>query len=299
MEKAIKCQQCGKEHIKKDGLRKTGNRGLIQRYKCADCSHRFVLDEGFYRMRNSPQKITLCLDLFYRGVSTRKVQEHLQAFYPHNSDHSTILRWLWKYARQISGFTDSLKLNTGEEIQMDEVEYHRRKHHIRGGLDKNWLIDSIDPDTKFMVAAEFAKSRSADKIKRVMEQVKAKSDNVRMITTDGLQAYPRVIKRVFGYNNKLRQHNVLHNKVVVSDGGSFNYPIERMHNSIRARTKTMRGFHGSVESANLIIKGYEIYYNFITKHQSLNKCPYELATDLTLSSPNKWLELIQMSKGRI
>jgi hypothetical protein len=25
------------------------------------------------------------------------------------------------------------------------------------------------------------------------------------------------------------------------------------------------------------MKGWEIYYNFITKHQALNKCPYELA----------------------
>jgi len=28
----------------------------------------------------------------------------------------------------------------------------------------------------------------------------------------------------------------------------------------------------------------------------INKCPYELATDLKLSSNNKWLELIQISK---
>ena len=40
------------------------------------------------------------------------------------------------------------------------------------------------------------------------------------------------------------------------------------------------------------MKGYEIYYNFITKHQAINCCPYELATDLELNSNNKWLELI-------
>ena len=77
-----KCPKCSSESIKKDGFRKTENRGLIQRYKCKCCSHRFIKDDGFFRMRNSPQKITLCLDLFYRGISTRKVQEHLQAFYP-------------------------------------------------------------------------------------------------------------------------------------------------------------------------------------------------------------------------
>ena len=71
--------------------------------------------------------------------------------------------------------------------------------------------------------------------------------------------------------------------------------IERLHNNIRQRTKTFRGFHGSINSANAIMKGYEIYYNFITKHQAIKKCPYELATDLKLNEKNKWLELIQLS----
>ena len=44
-----------------------------------------------------------------------------------------------------------------------------------------------------------------------------------------------------------------------------------MHNSLRQRTKTFRGFHGSVESANSILKGFEIYYNFIIIHQMLKK----------------------------
>jgi len=71
---------------------------------------------------------------------------------------------------------------------------------------------------------------------------------------------------------------------------------ERLHNSIRERTKTFRGFHGSIESADSIMKGYEIFYNFIRKHQSINCCPYELATNIKLNNPNKWLGLIEASK---
>ena len=56
----------------------------------------------------------------------------------------------------------------------------------------------------------------------------------------------------------------------------------------------MRGFHGSISSANAIMKGYEIYYNFINKHQAINCCPYELATDLKLNEKNKWIELIRI-----
>lgn len=73
-----------------------------------------------------------------------------------------------------------------------------------------------------------------------------------------------------------------------------------MHNSIRQRTQNFRGFHGSVESANAIMKGLEIYYNFIRKHQSLNgKTPSEIATDIKLTNPNKWLELIEVANQRV
>ena len=80
-------------------------------------------------------------------------------------------------------------------------------------------------------------------------------------------------------------------------GEGFNHKIERMHSNVRERTKVFRGF-GSIDGAYAIMKGYEIFYNFIRKHQATGKCPYELATDLKLENPNKWLELIQISKKR-
>jgi transposase-like protein len=251
-------------------------------------------------MRNNPQKRTLCMDLFYRGVSTRKVQEHLQAFYPHNSDHSTILRWVTKYAKHISGFTDKLKVKVGSEIQIDEVEYHRRKSHkAKKGTDTNFFIDSVDTETRFMVASEYVKSRSREKLKSVLEQIRDRSINQpQIVTTDGLMAYPKAVRKVFGYSRHAKQYAVRHNIVTARKGEGFNHPIERLHNSLRARTKTFRGFHGSVESANAIMKGLAIYYNFITKHQALGCCPYELATDLKLTSENKWLELIRLSNNK-
>ena len=103
-------------------------------------------------MRNSPQKITLCLDLFFRGISTRKIQEHLQAFYPQNVSGVSIYSWVVKYSKLISKFTDKLKVKVGSEIQIDEIEFHRRKSHKKkAGVDKNWFIDSIDTTTKFRV----------------------------------------------------------------------------------------------------------------------------------------------------
>ncbi len=129
-------------------------------------------------MRNSPQKITLCLDLFYRGVSIRKVQEHLQSFYPHNSSNVSIYSWVLKYSRMISSFTSKLKLQIGNEVQIDEVEYHRRKSHKqKRGIEENWFIDSIDTKTRFMVASDYFKARGQKEISQIMKIIKDKTES--------------------------------------------------------------------------------------------------------------------------
>ena len=160
------------------------------------------------------------------------------------------------------------------------------------------IISKIDPDTNFMLLSEYMKTRSSRDIKAVMVRLKERTgEQIKVMTTDGWNAYEKTIKKVFGYSLKEGKFNVFHNRVVVSDEqGNFNHPIERLHNNARARTKVMRGFHGSISSANAIMKGFEIYYNFINKHQAINKCPYELATALKLNNPNKWLELIHKSR---
>ncbi|MEK6906252.1 MAG: DDE-type integrase/transposase/recombinase, partial [Nanoarchaeota archaeon] len=296
----INCPRCKSSEVVKRGYFQTEAHGKQQRYFCKSCNKKFIEQTPFYRMRNNEKKITLCIDLFYRGVSTRKVQEHLNAFYPHNSDHSNIYRWIVKYSKMVSEFTNRLKLNVGSEAQTDEVEFHRRKSHkSKLGTEKNFFIDSIDPTTKFMISSEYMKDRSSKNVKAVMSRIKERTESqIKFMTTDGLRAYPRVIKKVFGYDNTQGKFNVIHHRNIAIKDEGFNYPIERLHNNIRARTKTFRGFHGSINSANAIMKGWEIYYNFITKHQTINCCPFELAIPKLkdkLNVNNKWLALINMA----
>lgn len=293
--KVLKCPNCNSINIVKRGKRKTDNRGLIQRYGCKDCNKRFVEDDGFWKMKNNPKKVTLCLDLFYKGISTRQVQSHLQAFYPQNCSWVSLYKWIVKYSKRISEFTDNLKLNVGRELQIDEMEFGKRTSKTNG-----WFIDCIDTKTRFMVSSEFKKNRDLKEIKEVLAKAKDKTQNqVEVITTDGWLAYPKAIQKTFVLKRKsnTKRYGVEHNKVNASRGEGFNHKVERLHSNIRHRTKTFRGFHGSINSANAIMKGFEIYYNFIRVHQAIGKCPYELATGIKLKSPNKWLELVRLSQN--
>ena len=197
----------------------------------------------------------------------------------------------------ISKFTDKIKVNNGTEIQLDEMEYHRRISHKHKGVSKDWFIDSIDTQTRFLLSAEYVKSRGKKEITYAFKETKERTNNpISFCTTDGLLTYPPIIKKVWGYDNTLGKYNMKHNRVNASQGEGFNIYIERLHNSLRQRTQNFRGFHGKIESANLIMKGLIIFYNYIRVHQSIKCCPYQLATDLKLNSNNKWLELIGLSK---
>ncbi|VVB73997.1 DDE domain protein [uncultured archaeon] len=292
------CPNCDKKNTVKRGFINTAVGGKKQRFYCKDCKKKFVPRTAFYRMRNNAQKITCALDLFYKGLSTREVQDHFKAFFPHNSDHSTILRWIRKYSMKIADYTDNLEVQTGSYIEVDEMQYRRRASHKKKGTDENWFIDSIDVKTRFMLGSAYAKERSKQEIGKVLLGVKRKSgDQIKTVVTDGLMAYENVVKHTFGYNNRLQRYNVIHRMVNASKGEGFNIWVERMHNTIRQRTRKFRGLHGSVESAYAIMKGMEIYYNFIRKHEALKyKTPSELAIpSLEFKTANRWLELIERS----
>src|SRR3989344_6056006 len=295
MKQEIICEKCNGKNIKKDGIRETKNRGKVQRYKCNNCSYRFSIDDGFWKMKNHEDKITSCINMYYAGMSLRKIQEHLQMFNVKNSHYSTIYRWIIRYVDIISKLTDNLQIQSGIELMSDEMEYHRLG-------EQNWFVDVMDTETRFMVSSDYMKSRTIENLTKVLKKSKsATGEQVKIITTDGLQGYPRVLKKTFSlqspYHASSRtKSKIIHNVVIASERG-FNHKIERLHNKIRDRTKIMRCFHGSLESAKAIMKGMEIYYNFVRKHKGINnKTPSEEALPELALSNNKWLSLIKLSK---
>jgi transposase-like protein len=153
-----------------------------------------------------------------------------------------------------------------------------------------------------MINSAYVKNRSKNNLKRVLLNIKNKTgEQVKICTTDGLTAYENIVKKNWGYDNKVGKYKVEHRVITQSKGEGFNIWVERMHNSIRQRTTGFRGLHGSVESAYAIMKSIEIFYNFINKHGALNgKSPSELAIpSLQFQTANRWLELINLANKDI
>ena len=98
LEENIHCEQCKSNDIIKFGSRKT-KQGKIQTYKCNKCGYRFTDNNGFKKRRNEPEKIALALDLYFRGLSIRKIAEHFQQAYNLKISHMTVYRWLVDYSK--------------------------------------------------------------------------------------------------------------------------------------------------------------------------------------------------------
>lgn len=157
--KNLSCPFCKSGSTTKWGLRKTQNRGKIQRYCCKKCNRKFTKDDGFYRMRNHPQKITQSLHLYFSGTSLRKTQEHLGIFNNHNCSYVTILKWIRKYSKIVGEFTDKLDLKVGNELMSDEMEYS-----VMG--EQSWFVDVMDTETRYIVSSDFMWSRTIENLSK-------------------------------------------------------------------------------------------------------------------------------------
>ena len=300
MENQISCPKCKSKEVTKRGFRETERREKIQKYFCKTCKHRFVLDNPFFRMRNKEQLITQCTDMYYSGMSFRKIADHLVRFFPKGVHFSTIYRWIMKYVPIMANFTEEQKIKASWQIQSDEVEYKRRISNSGKGIANEFFIDVIDIDSRYIVSSLYSPDRKTNTLNKVLGNAKRKTgDQVKVVSTDGLNAYPRVIKKTFGlrthHGGKVASTSKVIHQIIKSDSGKFNYKVERFHNTLRERTKIMRGFHGCITSAQTLMKGMEIYYNWIRNHQALEgKTPSMIAVpNVELQDKNGWLELIQ------
>ena len=294
--KEILCPKCDSKEVTKRGFRYTERREKIQKYFCKSCKHRFVLDNPFFRMRNHQQMITQCTDMYYSGMSFRKIADHLKRFFPSNIHPSTIYRWIIKYVPIIENFTEKQGIKAGWQLQGDEVEYKRRISHTGKGIKNEYFIDIIDIESRYIVSSQYAEDRKTHTLNKIYGKAKQKVGNqVKIISTDGLMSYPRVIKKTFGLNKHSTRNPKIIHQVIKSDSGKFNYKIERFHNTLRERTKVMRGFHGCITSAQTLMKGYEIYYNWIRNNLALEgQTPSQIAVpNVQIENKNGWLELIQ------
>lgn len=288
------CRYCGSENIVKIGVRHN-LRGDAQRFLCKECGHKFILDEGFDKVKATPKAITIALDLYFKGISQRKIVEHLQMFEGIKVTQPCVLKWIRKYMELMKGYVDKFTPELGSMWHSDEMCINVRKTEPTEGGNYSWAWNLLDHETRFLIASEVTKHRNIEDARKVLQEAKdvANGQAPDFIITDKLPAYKKAISKEFRTLSKPRTEHV---KLKSIREGSNNNVVERLHGTVRERVKVMRGMDND-ESAEAMLESQRLYYNYLRPHQGLNgKTPAEKAgIDLQLGG-NKWEGLIRKAK---
>jgi transposase-like protein len=231
-------------------------------------------------MRANPHAITVALDLYFKGVSLRKIVDHLNQFEQVRVSHVTVLKWIQKYVAVMRDYVDAMKPELSRVFHADETKLNVRGQWV-------WLWHLMDGDTRFLLANHVSKSRNVSDAREAFQDAKALAKvEPRVLLTDGLGSYGPAAQRDFP--------DAVHVAGLGLQGRLNNNRMERYHGTLKERTKVMRALK-TTDTA--VLDGQRIYYNNIRPHQGLNgKTPAEAAgIDFKLTD-NRWLSLIRKAR---
>lgn len=273
------CKYCGSEHVVKNG-HVQGK----QFYKCKNCGHKFVEPKAFPKMRVESRIISTSIDLYYEGLSVRKVQTQIEKIFGVNVSQVTVWKWITKYANLVSEFVETLKPEVLGIYKVDETAIKCR------GIQK-WFWEIIDEQTKFLVASHLSGVRTVKDVIALFEKsVKVTKKKPFVVYVDGLPAYPKGFNKVFWTMRKDTRPELV--RKVGLQAVNSNNTVERLHGTLKDRIKPMRGLKDE-ETVRTLLEGWVVHYNYVRKHQSLKgKTP---AQACGIEMKNDWHTLIKKS----
>lgn len=277
-----KCVYCGCEDVIKASKRITKTM-IKQRFRCNGCKRTFIQDKDFQRIKGDSKITTMMLDLYFKGISFRGIQDHLNQFYNLSIDHSNIVRRVHKFSRVINNYVKELKPTLGEVWHTDEMK-------IQAGGKWKWLWNVMDEESRYLISQMVTDGRKQEDSKAVFKQAKdnSKDQQPKFMITDGCHSYNSSI------TSELPQTSHIQLKTIKDHVN--NNIVERLNGTVRDRIKTMRGMQNIKTSENLM-DGFANYYNHIKIHSALGTTPAIKSGLSGNLEGNRWEQLIRKSLG--
>ncbi|MEM1542971.1 MAG: DDE-type integrase/transposase/recombinase [Ignisphaera sp.] len=248
------CPKCGSsENVVKRGFRYNLS-GPKQTYYCKDCGKRFTERNAFLRMKNDALIILTALDLYFKGLSLRKIRDHLRQIYSCNVHHTTILKWIKKYGRLVGEYMRKLDVEFGDRWGADETVIK-----IGGREMRLWAL--MDYETKLLIAHKISERRSSEEAEDLLRKGIERSGRMPLeVVTDGFSGYHKALEKITQENNNKETEASLihiHGPLV---GEINNNLVERFFGEVKQRVANMRGIKNK-ESFSDFLEGYLSIYN--------------------------------------
>lgn len=239
------------------------------------------------------EQIAFILDLFYAGLSLRRVSQIFRNRYGLPLSPATILRrilyWVRDVDEAITYFMENgergFELQLGDMWEIDEL-------YVKLGEKSLPLIVVRDLKTTFDVGTNLAETITSDAVKIALTRAKAVAHKCPLeLRCDGLPVYEGAVRDVFGSSTKLSIH-----RRVRKEGQ--NQSIEGHNTAFRSRLKVMRSLH-SEDKSPIILKGLIIDYNFVRPSSVLvDVPPVERAlSKSTIDGKHSWFALLELAES--
>ena len=266
------CKYCGSQAIVRYGQSPQGS----QVWWCKVCERRFVDNDAMPGMRTPVDQVGLALLAFYDGSSLSAIRRQLKQQYENDVSDPAIYGWITKYSEAAIAKTKNLHPTVSDVWIADETVLNIAGKNI-------WFWDIMDAETRFLLASHMSAHRGIKDVQTLMEDAARRAGKApRVVVTDSLLAYIDGIELTFGADTK----HIQSKGFKIQPNTNL---IERLHGSIKQRTKVMRGLK-SIPSAYLFMDGWATHYNFIRPHEAL--CDKTPAHKAGLVSPFKnWLDV--------
>lgn len=279
----IQCDRCGS--IKVIHYGKSSGK---QAYYCKDCLHKFT-PSLLKKARYSPEMITLTLDLYFSGLSLRKIARSINDHFGLNMGSASIYRWIKKYVPIISEYVNSLvpDKSTCKRWGADEVFVRTRGGSPYKGTEMGYLWNVMDHKTRFLLASKLSENRDEKGAMQVFKEAIKNAHGLEpnIITTDSLRSYHKGIGNVF---EKKLVHKA---RAGINKPDANNNRIERMNGTQRERVKVQRGWK---KMDTPIPEGMRVHYNFVRPHMSLkNRTPAQKIG--VMKDKVKWRDLLEFA----
>lgn len=272
------CDRCRSGNVVQNG-RRHNKSGTLTRYLCRTCGRRFTGRDGYKKRRADPDKIALALDLYFRGLSLRKVADHFRQVHRLRLSPMTVYRWVAHYSRLAAEWMDAQGVRVGERWHMDETVVN-----VDG--EPRYLWNVMDAQTRFLLATHVSRGRGTDDTRTPLRRAKrATPDRPSEVLTDGMMAYPYAVWKELGTGTAGRGNP--HRRVPSIRAKDSNNRIERLHGTEKERTKVMRVFDND-RGAGMIAEGFRVHYNLVKPHMALDGQTPGDAAGIALPDGFRW-----------
>ncbi len=281
---ATQCPKCGSIRVVK-----FGNYNGKQLYKCKDCRTKFR--EGLIKKAHySPETITLTLDLYFSGLSLRKIARTLNDHFDLTLGATTIYDWVQRFVPLIGVYVDNLAPQVSADWHADELFVNMKGGQKiakkgKGEFTIAYLWNVMDRKTRFLLASKLSSYRDTMGADRALREAmsNAHGSQPERVFTDALPAYKMAFA---GFPMDKKPQHIA--KAGIKKPHANNNRIERMNGTLRERVKVQRGWKSY---RTPLAEGQRIHYNFVKPHEALaGQTPAQMAG--VGVSGNKWLTLL-------